>query len=98
LLSFAQFEREVIGERVRDGRFLLPLAFASPKLIHEIVDRQVPAQLALMSLAGGLSWIWTEQEKKRSHLDAEERQKGSVPFNARLRGEAPVARFPVGSL
>src|SRR5438067_8258354 len=79
LLSFAQFERELIGERVRDKiaaskrkgiwvvkrhvRLRLPLAFVSPRIVSALLDGIAPADLTVTALARALPWSWAEQER-----------------------------------
>jgi site-specific DNA recombinase len=71
LLSFAQFEREVIGERVRDkiaaskrkGLWVGgPVPCRPPHC--GVVDGTAPADLTVTGLAKALPYSWIEQEQR----------------------------------
>lgn len=47
----------------RHLRFLLPLAYLSPKIITAIIDGTAPSHLTASILARGLPYSWTEQER-----------------------------------
>jgi site-specific DNA recombinase len=47
----------------RHLRFLLPLAYVSPKIIAAIIDGTAPSQITASTLARGLPYSWAEQER-----------------------------------
>ena len=58
--SFAEIaERE--GKVERHVRFLAPLAFVSPQILSEIIDRVPRPTLNVTGLAQGLAYSWAEQ-------------------------------------
>jgi site-specific DNA recombinase len=61
--SFAEIaKRESKVER--HIRFLVPLAFVSPRIISGFIDGIAPARLGVTSLAKSLPWEWNSQETK----------------------------------
>ncbi len=48
----------------RHVRFLLPLAFVSPRIVTTIVNGSAPADLTVSSLARALPHAWAEQERR----------------------------------
>ena len=53
------------GKVERHIRLLVPLAFFSPKLIHEIIDGGAMPKGTVTSLARRLSYSWTDQQNGR---------------------------------
>lgn len=54
------------GKVERHIRLLTSLAFVSPRIVAEIVDRVAPANLTVTGLAKRLAYSWAEQENGRS--------------------------------
>jgi site-specific DNA recombinase len=52
------------GLAERHIRFLLPLAYLSPRIIEEIVEGRAPAVLIVTRLVGNLPTVWADQEKQ----------------------------------
>ena len=63
LLSFAQFEREVIGERISDRYVsrLLRLAWLAQVVLERLVVRREPCAISLYDLCFVASLPWDEQ-------------------------------------
>jgi site-specific DNA recombinase len=52
------------GKVERHIRFLAPLAFLSPKIITEIIDGSVPADLTITALTKALPYSWAKQQQR----------------------------------
>ena len=67
LLSFAQFEREVIGERIRDKfaasrkRGMWMGGYLSPDVLEQLVLRQDPPAISLLELINTTYLPWAKQ-------------------------------------
>jgi hypothetical protein len=62
--SFAEIAKQE-GKVERHVRFLASLAFASPRIISEIVDGAASPPPTVTGLAQGLAYSWAEQESYR---------------------------------
>ncbi len=62
----ASFDEIAEGEKIgaRHIRFLVPLAFLSPRIIEAIAHGDVRCDLTVSSLARALPHHWAEQEEK----------------------------------
>ena len=61
--SFAMLARRE-GKAERHIRLLMPLAFASPRIVSSILEGTAPAGLTITALARALPWSWAEQERR----------------------------------
>ena len=55
-------KRENLAER--HVRFLMPLAYLSPRIIEAIAEGRVPANLTVTRLVRNLPTVWADQEKQ----------------------------------
>jgi len=62
-VSFADIAKQE-GKVERHVRLLAPLAFVSPRIIAAIVEGGLPNGLTVTSLARGLPYSWTDQERR----------------------------------
>jgi hypothetical protein len=60
--SFAQIAARE-GKAERYIRFLAPLAFLSPRIVHSIADGSLRADLSITKLANSIECSWAEQER-----------------------------------
>jgi len=67
------------GMAERHVRFLVPLAFVSPRIVSAVLDGTAPADLTVTTLARRLPYSWAEQERR---------------LGPQANGTAPASAFP----
>ena len=82
--SFAMLARRE-GKAERHIRLLMPLAFASPRIVSSILEGTAPAGLTITALARALPWSWAEQERRLA-LRCDERARCSSSAGLFLDG------------
>ena len=82
--SFAMLARRE-GKAERHIRLLMPLAFASARIVSSILEGTAPAGLTITALARALPWSWAEQERRLA-LRCDERARCSSSAGLFLDG------------